>query len=283
MTAQPDSRALEDPGGAPLLMILGTQGWIPTPRRATTCVAYRDGDRLLVLDAGTGLSHFVRPPAAALLDGIDEVHVLLTHYHLDHTVGLSYLSGVFPGRRVTVYVPEMQVNGVDPRDGVPALIRPPFFPEAWASQKGVRLATVRVGDNEIAGVRVTARPQRHADTSVAYRVVDHFVLATDTVSDEGTAAFATGAEVLVHEAWIDGREEAEPGREDLVRKAYASHTSARQAATLAARARVDELLLVHLNPLFDEDYYAEQGRSANAVFPRSTVPADLHVRALSRY
>jgi ribonuclease BN (tRNA processing enzyme) len=275
-----------DPEGRddrPLLMILGTQGWIPTPRRATTCLAYRDGATLLILDAGTGLGRFLRPPAASLLDGVDEVHLLLTHYHLDHTVGLSYLSGVFPQLRVTVHVPEAAVNGVEPPDGVPSLIRPPFFPDAWARQKRVSLSTVSTGENDVAGQRVVVRAQSHADVSVAYRVVDHFVLATDTVYDEATAAFATGAEVLVHEAWIDGKEEGEPGREDMVRHAYASHTSARQAARLAARAGVEELLLVHLNPLFDEDYYAEQGRSARAVFPHTTVPDDLHVRELARY
>lgn len=283
MTSDTDRHGPEGRGDPPLLMVLGTQGWIPTPRRGTTCLAYRDGRTLLVLDAGTGLGHFLRPPAATLLDGVDEVHLLLTHYHLDHTVGLSYVSAAFPGRRVIVHVPEAAVNGIEPPDGVPSLIRPPFFPEAWARQKHVSLTTVCAGENDIAGLRVMVRAQSHADVSVAYRIVDHFVLATDTVYDEATAAFSAGAEVLIHEAWIDGKEEDEPGREDFVRRAYSSHTSARQAARLAARARVDELLLVHLNPLFAEDYYAEQGRSARAIFPRTTVPDDLHVRELARY
>lgn len=267
----------------PTLMILGTQGWIPTPRRATTCLAYRDAGALLVFDAGTGIARFLQPPAADLLAGIDEVHILLTHYHLDHTVGLSYLSGIFPGRRVTVHVPEQMINGVAPDDGVPQLVRPPFFPQAWAAQKGVALTTVRAGENEVAGVRVIVKRQQHADISVAYRVVDHFVFATDTVHDEATAAFATGAELLVHEAWIDGREEDDPALQELAAKAYTSHTSARQAARLAAQARVDELLLVHLNPLFDEDYYAEQERSARTLFPRTTLPDDLHMRPLARF
>lgn len=281
-----EGRRRQDTRGAtpgPVLMILGTQGWIPTPRRATTCLAYREADTLLVFDAGTGLAHFLRPPAAALLDGIDEVQLLLTHYHLDHAIGLSYLSGVFPGRRVTVHVPEQAINGIPADAGVPELVRPPFFPQAWSEQEGVALATVRAGDNEVAGVRVSVKRQHHADTSVAYRVVDHFVFATDTVYDETTAAFATGAEILVHEAWIDGREEDDPGGQEFVAKAYASHTSARQAARLAARARVDELILVHLNPLFDESYYAGQRESARTLFRNTTLPDDLHVRDLARF
>lgn len=264
--------------GRPRLAFLGTQGWIPTPRRGTTCLAYRDGAALLVFDAGTGLSRFLSPPAADLLRGVDEVHLLLTHYHLDHTCGLSYLSGVFPGLDVTVHVPTGSVNGVEPRDGAPELIRPPFFPEAFLEQKRVSLATVEEGPNEVAGIEVTVRRQRHADVSVGYRVGDRFVFATDTVADEGTAELADGVDVLVHEAWIDGREEDDPAQRTLVRKAYSSHTSARQAAGLARAADVGELYLVHLNPLFDEEYYASMLASARTVFERTRIPADLDER-----
>ena len=44
-------------------------------------------------------------------------------------------------------------------------------------------------------------PQKHSDVSVAYRVDDAFVVATDTVADPGTADFAAGVGLLLHEAW----------------------------------------------------------------------------------
>ncbi len=264
------------------LMLLGTQGWIPTPRRATTCVAYRSGPSLLVFDAGTGLARFLEQPAAALLDGVGEVHLLLTHYHLDHTVGLSYLSGVFPRRRVTVHVPDAAVNGVLPEAGVPALIRRPFFPDDWSEQENVALATLQAGDNLVGGVPVRLRAQEHAGVSAGYRVGNHFTFVTDTVADPATASFATGVELLLHEAWIDGREESEAGQEALVHKTHKTHTFARQAAALAARAGVGELYLIHLNPLRDEAYYREMERSAREIFPRTCVPQDLHVREFAR-
>jgi ribonuclease BN (tRNA processing enzyme) len=258
-------------------MLLGTQGWIPTPRRATTCLAYRDGDALLVFDAGTGLARFLQPPASGLLAGIDEVHLLMTHYHLDHSVGLSYLSGLFPRHKVTVHVPAAAVNGVEPSAGVPALIRRPFFPVDWAEQKNVSLGTLQEGDNLVAGVPVRLRAQTHADVSAGYRIADHFAFITDTVADPATATFAAGAELLLHEAWIDGREESEPGQEKLVRRTYTSHASARQAAALAAQAGVAELYLIHLNPAFHDEYYRGMERSARAIFAATLVPDDLHV------
>jgi ribonuclease BN (tRNA processing enzyme) len=274
------ARKLQMSGNA-TLMLLGTQGWIPTPRRATTCLAYRDEDALFVFDAGTGLARFLEQPASGLLEGVDEVHLLMTHYHLDHSVGLSYLSGIFPHHKVTVHVPAATVNGVEPSAGVPALIRRPFFPVDWAEQKNVSLETLREGDNLVAGVPVRLRAQTHADVSAGYRIADRFTFVTDTIADPATATFAAGAELLVHEAWIDGREESESGQEKLVRRTYGSHASARQAAALAAQAEVEELYLVHLNPAFDEDYYRQMERSARAVFPATLVPDDLHARTFA--
>lgn len=263
------------PDGTPLLMVLGTQGWIPGPHRATTCLAYREGDALLVFDAGTGLARFLDEPARALLDGVATVHLFLTHYHLDHSCGLSYLSGIFPHRRVTIHVPDEAVNGVPPQSGAPTLIRPPFFPEALNDQADVDLVTLPAGRSVIAGLPVDMRPQHHSDISVAYRVGDRFVLATDTVADAGTAQFARGAEVLLHEAWIDGEEEDDPRQRAVVQRTYTSHSSARQAARLAADAAVRDLYLIHLNPLFDEAYYRHMERAARRIFPSASVPADL--------
>src|SRR5664280_648661 len=104
------------------LTLLGTQGWIPTPARETTCLAFDDGPLLFIFDAGTGLGRLLRPPASELLADAREIHLFLTHYHLDHVCGLAYLPAIFAGRTLTVHVPDASLNGVDPQRGVPELI-----------------------------------------------------------------------------------------------------------------------------------------------------------------
>ena len=262
------------------LTLLGTQGWIPTPERETTCVAIADGPLLLIFDAGTGLGRLLRPPASELLADAHEIHLFLTHYHLDHVCGLAYLPAIFAGRTLMVHVPDAALNGVDPQRGVPELIRKPYNPRAWHEQPGLVLETLHQGVNEVAGHELRLRAQCHPDTTVAYRLDDHFVMATDTVADPETAAFARGAEVLLHESWIDGVEEADPDAEDLVRTTYLAHSSARQAAALAAQAGVGELILIHLNPLRDNGYYARMQASAREIFAATSIYPDLHERAL---
>ena len=262
------------------LTLLGTQGWIPTPERETTCVAIDDGPLLLIFDAGTGLGRLLRPPASELLAGAREIHLFLTHYHLDHVCGLAYLPAVFAGRPLVVHVPDAALNGVDPQRGVPELIRRPYNPRAWHEQPDLVLQTLHEGLNEVAGHELRLRAQCHPDTTVAYRLDDHFVLATDTVADPQTATFARGAEVLLHESWIDGVEDDDPDEADLVRTTYLAHSSARQAAALAAQAGVGELILMHLNPLRGGDYYAQMQASAREVFAATSIYPDLHEHAL---
>ena len=262
------------------LTLLGTQGWIPTATRETTCVAVDDGRVLFLFDAGTGLSRLLGQPGAAMLHTAGRVHLFLTHYHLDHVCGLAYVPGIFAGRKLTVHAPAAEVTGVDPHAALAELIRKPYNPRPWAEIEGLELRALPAGATEIEGHTVSLRRQRHADTSVAYRLDDALVLATDTVFDLQTAEFARGAEVLLHEAWIDGVEEDDPAKQELVRSTYTTHASARQAAYLADRAGVGELLPIHLNPFYDEGYYRQMEMSARAVFPSTAIYPDLYQREL---
>lgn len=264
------------------LTLLGTQGWIPTGRRETTCITL-DGDGVLfIFDAGTGLRRLLEPPAAELLAAAGELHLFLTHYHLDHVCGLAYLPGIFADRRLTVHVPGADLNGVDPERGVAGLIRSPFNPRPWADIPVVE-THVLAADNDIAGHSVRLRPQQHPDTTVAYRVDDLFVLATDTVADPGTADFARGARILAHEAWTDGSDDypgLSPAYAELVRATSSGHTAAPDAARIAADAGVDELILMHLNPFLDEAAYGRLEAAAHATFPGARVRPDLHCRQI---
>jgi len=62
--------------------ILGTAGYHPSERRHTSCIMLPDVG--VLLDAGTG---FFR---VAQFLKTTELHLFLTHAHLDHIVGLTY-------------------------------------------------------------------------------------------------------------------------------------------------------------------------------------------------
>ncbi|MHB0916041.1 MAG: MBL fold metallo-hydrolase [Thermoleophilia bacterium] len=261
--------------------MLGSGGWIPTLKRETTCAILSTDDALFIFDAGTGLARLLEDRFRHLLEGDREVHLLLSHYHLDHVAGLLYLPGMFRGRAVTIHAPAAAIAGAEPREVIGSVIRKPFTPQDLDQMPlDVRIEAVKEGEQEIAGLPVRVRKQIHADPSVAYRIGDLLVFATDTASDPGTAEFSRGAVMLVHEAWIDGIEENDPATEHIAREAYIAHASARQAAALAAAAGVDQLVLCHLNPLRSDEYHQQMLASAREVFPATRVMADGETLAL---
>jgi ribonuclease BN (tRNA processing enzyme) len=254
--------------------LLGTMGWMPSDRRETTCFACRAEDSLFIFDAGTGLRRLREPAQAALLDGAREVHLFLTHYHLDHVCGLAYLPGVLPGRRLVIHAPAAELNGVDPEGAVAGLLRRPYNPRDWEELTDLRLEPVLAGANEIAGHTVRTRAQTHSDVSVAFRVDDAFVLATDTRIDPQTAEFAAGAGLLLHEAWYNAVDPSTEKTPVELMAGYAAHSEAGAVAGLAADAGVGRLVPIHLNPLHDESYYAALEATARTVFPRTDVLPD---------
>ncbi|MHB1361497.1 MAG: MBL fold metallo-hydrolase [Thermoleophilia bacterium] len=259
----------------PKFTLLGTGGWIPTARRETTCAILGTPQSLFIFDAGTGLSRLLEERFRPELEPGREVHMFLSHYHLDHIAGLVYLPAMFKDRTVYLHPPVSHITGDDPGEVIAGLIRKPYNPQSLADLPlDLRIVPICEGTHTVGGAAVSVRKQIHADPSVAYRVNDWVVFATDTADDEGTATFARGVRLLVHEAWIDGVEEEEPATERIAREAYVAHTSARQAAARAAEAGVEELVLCHLNPLRGDAYHQGMLASARKIFAGTRILED---------
>lgn len=255
--------------------LLGTGGWIPTARRETTCAILSFPEALFIFDAGTGLSRLLEERFRPELEPGREVHLFLTHYHLDHIAGLVYLPAMFKGRTVHLHPPAASVTGVDPLETIDSIVRKPFNPTSLAGMPvKISVEPLDEGAHEIEGIAVQVRRQIHPDPSVAYRIADLLVFATDTATDPATAEFSRGAQLLVHEAWIDGVEEDDPATEHIARETYVGHTSARQAAGLAQLAGVDELVLCHLSPVRGADYHDRMLAAAQEIFPRTMILED---------
>ena len=109
---------------------------------------------------------------------------------------------------------------------------------------------------------------------MAYRFDDELVLATDTRADPGTAAFAAGASVLLHEAWYNAADPLTEAAELALRPGYAAHSEATAVARIAADAGVGRLVLMHLNPLHDDAYHQRLASAACAGFARTELHPD---------
>src|SRR3954453_14687032 len=91
----------------------------------TSCVEVRlASGHVLVLDAGTGM----RPLGVRLnAESPTEVHILLTHLHLDHLQGLGFFRPLFvPNLDVHIWGPSSPVQHLAER--IAMYLSPPLFP-----------------------------------------------------------------------------------------------------------------------------------------------------------
>lgn len=256
------------------LVVLGSGGWIPTTARMTTSVLLRDGDSLAVFDAGTGLGRLLEPKFRRLLPESGPVHIWLSHLHLDHTVGLSFLPALWSNRTV-VHVAQ-QVLEEFGGDVLERLVGPPFYPHLLRSLPlHVTVESAPGGLQHWDGVPVIVRAQTHPGGSLGFRVGDSFAFVTDTIHDPATVEFVRGVRLLMHEAWV-----WEQTGTDETRASLTGHTSAEDAARIARAASVGELVLTHLSPLVAGSYLDKMLSRARAIFPETYLSEDGLERSL---
>jgi ribonuclease BN (tRNA processing enzyme) len=228
--------------GSLRLLPLGTNGFIPAAGRQTMSILVERGGEALVLDAGTGLARLLEPAAAETLARIERLDIVLTHYHLDHVVGLSYLPGVTPDRGVRIFAPAPPLTASGP-EALATLISPPLFPvtfDRWPMP--VEIVPYSGPELVIGGFRIAVRGQRHPGGSAGLRIGDDLAYVTDTVLDPATEEFVRGVGLLLHEVWLTDEEAAV---EDAGRR---GHSAAGPVAELARRAGVGALVPIHHHP-----------------------------------
>src|SRR3954470_24873294 len=283
------------------VVFLGTGGSVPTARRSTACVLARVGGDRLLFDCGEGSQRQMQRSTG--LVQVDEIYV--THLHADHYLGVPGLLKTYDlngrDRPLRVIGPaglfdlfkslrrifgrlgyEVDLIELDPGEAVRhdgyevrafdvehrmraygyALVedsRPGRFDPEEAKRLGVSPGPdfKRLQDGETVNGVDPAQVMGEARTG---RKV---VISGDTAPCEMTGVAAHEAQLLVHDASF-ADEEVERARET-------GHSTARQAAELAAAAGVELLALVHVSSRYDVRAVLEE---SVASFPRAIAPRD---------
>ena len=225
------------------LVPLGTNGFIPTQGRQTMSYLLLTQDEAILLDAGSGVSRLLEEPLASLVNQYAALNVVFSHYHLDHTVGLTYFTAVWPQKPIHIYAPGWPLLGVAGEEALNNLIKPPNFPLTLDKFPApVTMTPVTENTLQIGGVSIRLRSQKHAGGSVGMRFGDDMAYTTDTVVDEQTISFARGVKLLLHELWLDDTDAAP---EEATRT---GHSYASGVAKIATEAGVGSLMIVHHHP-----------------------------------
>jgi ribonuclease BN (tRNA processing enzyme) len=222
---------------------LGTNGFIPTQGRHTMSFLVLAADQAILLDTGTGVSRLLDQPLVRLLEPYPALNIIYSHYHLDHTVGLSYCTATWPSKPLNIYAPEQPLLHAAAAEALNGLIRPPYFP-LTLDQFPCPVTIIPIKDRllNIGSVPICLRAQKHAGGSVGIRIGDDIAYTTDTVVDQDTVDFVRGVKLLLHELWLD---DAETPAQEATRT---GHSYASGVARLADEAGVGSLMIVHHHP-----------------------------------
>jgi ribonuclease Z len=286
------------------LLFAGTAGSVPTARRGLPALLVRRGADRLLFDCGEGTQRQLLRSV-----GLPDVQaVFLTHHHADHWLGLPGMLKSFELRDrdapLTVYGPPGTGELMRAMRVVYGRLRYPFTVVELEAGEGVAF-----DDYE-----VTAFNVRHRGRAFGYAIVEDarpgrfdaelatslgipfgpdrgrlqrgevvngvrpeqvvgpprpgrkVVLSGDTAPCEMLRVAAHQADVLVHEATFT--------EEERERALETGHSTARQAAEIAAEADVRLLALTHLSTRYAGSEVRDEAR---AVFERTEVPRDFDV------
>ena len=239
-------------------VVLGSGGEMPSGRRETSALLLRDGDRALLVDAGTGARRLVTDPG--LLSSATRIDVVLTHFHMDHLCGLVYLN--MSGLPLVVWGPGRALYDRPTAEILRRFVGPPLtahpLEDLADAVEDLPLGVVEIGPFTVR----TRRQDRHSDPTLGLCFGDELAYCTDTGADPATAQFAAGARVLCHDAWFEEDPDEDP----------AAHSSAPQAGRLARAAGVERLVLMHLDPTLAD--HSGVLAAARSEFPAAALGED---------
>lgn len=221
------------------LIVLGSGGWMPTAQRQTCAYLLELEGILILIDTGTGVMRLHE--YKHILAAYDTLHIVFTHYHLDHIAGLGYLPAFTQGMNLHFWGPGRPYYSRSCEETLMLLTQSPFF--SLPIPKFGRETFIHDYDEtgfEIEGLSIQTMLQQHADPSFGLSFGRYLHFATDTELLPETLERATQRSLLLHECW-------------QVKGKGGGHTYAQDLRAALESYAISRLVLIHANPLWSEE------------------------------
>lgn len=262
-----------------IVQFWGVRGSFPTPSPSfsrygghTSCVEVRCGERVIILDAGTGLIDL----SAQLQD--DQYDILLSHTHLDHIHGLLFFKQAYDKTKtIRLWAGHLLPQG-KLQTTIGMLMQPPVFPlttRDFAAQMEYHDFTAgstlehSAFSNSNVGVKTLAL--NHPDRATGYRIEfggAALCYITDIEHREGEidgalAAFVSHADCLIYDSTYSDDEW--PNYRGW------GHSTWQQGARLAQLAGVKQFVAFHHDPSADDAILDRRAQELKASLPHGVV------------
>ncbi len=240
-----------------LITFLGTNGWYDSITGNTLCILISTGEYNIILDAGSGFAK-----ADNYLDQDKQTFVFISHFHLDHIVGLHTLDKFRFARPLTFLVQEGSTGTLQ------GFLDKPFTtPQHKLSFESKIMELPKEMNRLPFPVNVLA--MRHADPTIGIRLTlegKTIGFCPDTGYCLNCLELARAADLLITECAFKPGESSQTW----------PHLNPESGAMIAKESKAKQLVLTH----FDASRYLtladrQDARSAaRAIFPQTQISTD---------
>lgn len=218
----------------------------------TSCIVLEYGNEVLCFDAGSGLCGL-----RSRLSGVERLHILISHVHIDHILGLVNL--------VSLKVPEIHLYGMGGggcsfQKQLDTVIGVPYWPVILSNIGGIHIHEIHPEEPFLlsgagGGTKIQMLRGNHPGGSLLYRAEfdgRSITYALDCEMDEGMhsrlAAFAAGSSLLVWDANFV-RADKQPGW---------GHSTWEEGLALRRASGAGRILMTHYARDYTDAFLQEQ-------------------------
>lgn len=232
---------------------------------ATTCVEVQSENRSLIIDGGSGIKS-ISDRLISDSGGGGVYHILITHFHFDHIIGLPFFMPHFrKGCQVNYYSVQSETEQI-----IRGLFKKPSFPVTFESLSAdIRFHTLSAQQpNQINGFTVTPYRTDHPDVCYGYRIEKDGKVYAHAVDNEGErlSRLALGADGGLYEKADLVFFDAQYEEEDMESKRGWGHGTCDRGFEICANFSVKQILFAHHEPSFTIEDTWKQKKKADKSF-----------------
>lgn len=247
------------------LTVYGARGSIPMSHLGgsryggnTPCMILEAQGERLILDAGSGLMLLQEELLQAYPDypdGIPEQHLLLSHLHLDHIIGLGMFRGTFADHApMHIYTCSRGDNSLE--DQLYDAFKPPFWPTPLKDIAKVSFTEITVQEPfHIGPFTVSAFLSKHPDQTLMFHITDgektcvylldsEIKLLTPTEYQE-LVAYCQDADIVIADASYTPADYE-------IRRGW-GHSTMFEGMQLARDSGCKNMIFAHLSPFYSDE------------------------------
>lgn len=216
---------------------------------ATTCVQISDEEQFLIIDGGSGIKNLNDEFAKkGYLKNRNEYHILLSHFHFDHILGIPFFSPHFmKGKKINYYSVQPEAETV-----IRQLFTKPTFPVTFENlEADIEFHTIRPYEKHIIeGFSVAAYKLDHPDPCYGFRIEKNNKVYAHAIDHESVRISAKDLGLdsqLFQDAdllYFD----AQYSESDMETKKGWGHGTCDRGFEVATQFNVQQILFAHHDP-----------------------------------